>query len=475
LNRSNPSGYTGKHSVQREDTIAAISTPFGEGGIGIVRISGSLAESIVNVLFNPRKGYLKLVSHFFYYGEIVDPETRKPLDEVMVVLMRSPRSYTREDVVEIQCHGGYFVLKRVLELVLEQGARIAEPGEFTKRAYLSGRIDLTKAEAVIDLIKARTQTSLDMAHQQLEGRLFKEMNGLRTLLIRQLAMIETQIDFPEDEIDMVSAEELKGEVARIISDVRNWVESFEEGKVFREGIRCAIVGKSNVGKSSLFNVMVREERAIVTAIAGTTRDSIEEIINIDGLPVRLVDTAGLRSCTDLVEREGVRRARKQMKEADLVLMVIDGSRPLDREDSEIFKEIEGRKKVVAVNKNDLSLMVSEGEIREGFGIERVVFISAREELGVETLKRLIHESVVARGGIRRLEEHLIVNNARHKNVLRRIGDCLWRAMEGLEEGKPLELIAFEFRSALDAIGDMVGETTNEEILRVIFDEFCIGK
>ncbi len=352
-----------KETIRQEETIAAISTPVGESGIGIVRMSGPFRRTDrEEISLDPVKNLPALRSHQFHYGEIFDPETGKTVDEVMLVLMKSPRTYTREDIVEIQCHGGYFVPERVLELVVRQGARIAEPGEFTKRAFLNGRIDLTQAEAVIDLIKARTETSLELAQQQLKGRLYKEVVEIKSVLIKHLALIEAHIDFPEEEIETISVEGMKEDLAEVEGRLEEWIDSFEEGRVFREGIRCAIVGRTNVGKSSLLNAMLKEERAIVTAVPGTTRDVIEEVLDIHGLPVRLIDTAGLRESTDLVEQEGVRRARERLSDADLALVVVDGSRPLEQDDVEIFREVEDKKKIIVINKCDLAPVVSKGEI-----------------------------------------------------------------------------------------------------------------
>jgi tRNA modification GTPase len=467
----NPSSIT---PLNQEETIAAISTPFGESGIGIVRLSGSLGESIAKKIFKPKKDLPYLVSHHFHYGEIVDNQSGNPVDEVLVVLMKSPKTYTREDIVEIHCHGGYFVLQKVLELVLREGARMAQPGEFTKRAFLNGRIDLTQAEAVIDLIRARTQTSLEIAGQQLRGKLCREMAELKAKLTEHLALMEAHIDFPEEEIEPIAFEELKRDMERMVQKVKEWVTSYEEGRIFREGISCAIVGKTNVGKSSLLNVLLKEERAIVTPIPGTTRDVIEEVLNIYGIPVRLMDTAGLRKPTDSIEQEGVRRAKERVADSDFVLLMLDGSRELDADDLEIFKEIEEKKRVVIINKHDLPLMISLEELKRRFKDEPLVLISALKNEGIDGLKKTIYGSLIHRD-VRATPDHLIVANIRHKNALAQIKDNLSRVIEGLEEKTSFEFIAFDFRSALDALGEIVGETTTEEILDRIFEQFCIGK
>lgn len=457
-----------------EDTIAAISTPFGESGIGIVRMSGPLAEPIAKKLFNPKKDQPCFISHHFHYGEIIDPQNGRPIDEVLIVLMKSPKTYTREDMVEIHCHGGYLILQRVLELVLKQGARMAEPGEFTKRAFLNGRIDLTQAEAVIDLITAKTMASLEIANRQLRGVLYREMTSLKEDLVEQLALIEAHIDFPEEEIDPISLGKMRQDLKRMIHQIEGWIASFEEGKIFREGISCAIIGKTNVGKSSLLNVLLKEERAIVTPIPGTTRDVIEEVLNICGIPVRLMDTAGLRKAMDSIEQEGVRRAKERVSDSDFVLLMIDGSRPLDADDMEIFEEIKEKKKVVALNKRDLPLKISLEDVRSRFQENPIISISCLRNEGIDDLKEAIYHYLVHRD-VRSSPEHLIVANIRHKTALSQMSDNLSNAVKGLEEGTSPEFIAFEIHSALEALGEMVGETTTEEILNRIFEQFCIGK
>jgi tRNA modification GTPase len=472
LNSSSLS-YLKRISFQ-EETIAAISTPLGESGIGIVRISGSLAEPIAKRLFKPQKDHSDLISHHFNYGEIIDPQKGTPIDEVLLVLMKSPKTYTREDIVEIQCHGGYFILQKILELVLKQGARMAHPGEFTKRAFLNGRIDLTQAEAVIDLIQAKTMAGLEMANQQLRGWLSREMTEIKARLVEHLALIEAHIDFPEEEIKPIALEEMMRDLGGIIRKMEEWIISYEEGKIFREGIACAIIGKTNVGKSSLLNVLLKEDRAIVTPIPGTTRDVIEEVLNIEGIPIRLIDTAGLRKAKDSIEEEGMRRARERVAEADFILLMLDGSRELDGDDIEIFREIKGKNKVVVINKKDLPLKISLGDVKKYFGEDPIISISALKNEGIEVLKRTVCNCLVQRD-MRTTLENLMVANIRHKNALAKAKDDLSNVLKGLGEESSLEFIAFEIRSALESMGEMVGETTSEEILNRIFDKFCIGK
>lgn len=474
MNRSSSSTSSKKVSIREEETIAAISTPFGESGIGIVRLSGPLSEPIAKRVFNPRKDQPNFISHHFHYGEIIDPQSGHPIDEVLIVLMKSPKTYTREDIVEIHCHGGYLILQKILELVLKQGARMAQPGEFTKRAFLNGRIDLTQAEAVIDLIRAKTMASLEIANQQLNGILYREMISLKEKLVEWLALIEAHIDFPEEEIEPISLSKMKQDLVEMIQKFEEWISSYEEGRIFREGISCAIIGKTNVGKSSLLNVLLKEERAIVTPIPGTTRDVIEEVLNIYGIPVRLIDTAGLRKTVDSIEQEGVRRAMQRAIESDLILLILDGSRELDTDDIEIFKETREKRRVVIVNKNDLPLKISPGDLERRFQESQVVLISALKNEGIEELKQAIYTSLIHRE-VRATPEHLIVANIRHKNTLSQAKENLSNAVRGLEQGTSLEIIAFEIRSGLDVLGEMVGETTTEDVLNRIFEQFCIGK
>jgi tRNA modification GTPase len=474
VNRSSSSISSKGLTILREETIAAVSTPFGESGIGIVRVSGPSAEPIARKLFRPRKDQSYFIPHHFHFGEIIDNQSGNHVDEVLIVLMRSPKTYTREDIVEIHCHGGYLILQKVLELVLREGARLAQPGEFTKRAFLNGRIDLTQAEAVMDVIRAKTEAGLDIANQQLRGVLHKEMEELKARLIESLALIEAHIDFPEEEIEPIASGKMKRDIEAIVHQIGEWIHSYEEGRIFREGISCAIVGKTNVGKSSLLNVLLKEERAIVTPIPGTTRDVIEEIVNIHGIPVRLMDTAGLRKPADSIEQEGVRKAKERVADSDLALLIIDGSREIDADDLEIFGETKGKKRLVILNKNDLPPRTSLEDMKKRFKDEPVVSISALHKEGIDKLKKTIFHSILHRE-VRTTPEHLVVANIRHKRALTTARDNISNALKALKEGTSLEFLAFEIRSALDALGDLAGETATEEILNRIFEKFCIGK
>ena len=480
IQRSDPSDRGSSSNLPKnilpyeEDTIAAIATPFGESGIGIVRISGSHAESIFKNLFKFKKNSRRLSSHCLNYGEIVDPESGIPVDEVLLVLMKGPKTYTREDCLEIHCHGGYLVLQKVLELVLRSGARLAQPGEFTKRAYFNGRIDLTQAEAVVDLIRSKTMMSLEIANQQLRGLLHDELFGMKQNLMDVLTLIEAHIDFPEEDFEPMSHESLRENLESLAKKTHDMVASYEEGRIFREGISCAIIGKANVGKSSLLNILLREDRAIVTPIPGTTRDVIEEVLNIREIPVRLVDTAGWRRTVDPIEMEGVKRTRQRASDSDLILLVLDGSQPLSHEDTEILCEVETRKKVIVINKRDLPLGISTDQIRGFSEKDPTVFISALENTGIDELKETIYRSLIQRNQ-RTSPEYLLVANVRHKDALSRASESIIHALKGLEEGTSPEFIAFEMRSALEAIGEIIGETTHEDVLNRIFQQFCIGK
>jgi len=455
------------------DTIAAIATPYGESGIGIVRISGPLAEKVATRLFRPKKKPARLKSHHLFYGEIVDPENGKPLDEVLLTLMRKPKTYTREDVLEINCHGGYLVLQRVLEVVLGQGVRLAHPGEFTKRAFLNGRIDLSQAEAVIDVIRAKTAKSMKIANQQLRGSVSREIEGLREGVVRSLALVEASIDFPDEEID-IDGDMIRRDLEDCQRRARELIQAYDERRIYREGVSVSIAGKTNVGKSSLLNVLLRENRAIVTPIPGTTRDVIEEVVNIGEIPIRLVDMAGIRRVSNPIEREGVRLAKGKVAAADMVVLVLDGSRGLDTQDWEIIAEVGEKKKVVAVNKRDLPAGIAMEEIQRVLPDTRVVEISALKSEGIDKLRESIYATLTG-DGIGPDTGDVVIVNARHKRALWESLQCLRRAEEGIGEGIPVELVALELRSCLDYLGEIGGETATEEVLDYIFNQFCLGK
>ncbi len=456
--------------MYQRDTIAAISTPVGEGGIGIVRVSGDRAEEIVLRIFRgKRSGGIQ--SHRFYYGEIFDPENGAALDEAMVVLMRAPNSYTREDVAEIQCHGGYLLVRKVLDLVVRQGARPAEPGEFTKRAFLNGRIDLLQAEAVIEIIRGKTEASLALAQSQMEGNLSKKIGQIKEVILNSTALIEACIDFPEDDIVLPHYRDIRQSIDNSLLDIDELLSGFDEGKVIREGVSVLIAGKPNVGKSSLMNTLLKEKRAIVTSIPGTTRDIIEEVVNIRGLSVRLLDTAGIRDTEDEIEQEGMRLTMEKMPLADLILFVMDASRPFDNEDRLILNALTGHRFIVVMNKTDLeSVLEMPREVDE----DHIVRISARDGEGIEALRDRIFNLFISDGSIDG-RELAVLSQARHRDSLQRAKRHLHTFLENFYEESALEFVALDLREALNAIGEITGETTPDEILDRIFSRFCIGK
>ncbi len=457
----------------RGDTIAAISTPLGAGGIGIVRISGPQALTIARRLFRPKAKSGPLLSHRFYLGEIFHPGDSRVLDEVLLVYMEQPKTYTREDVVEIQCHSGILVLQEILQAVLTCGARLAEPGEFTKRAFLNGRLDLTQAEAVIDLIQAKTRSSLDMANRQRSGRLSKEVRSAQEKIIDLLALLDAAIDFPDEDLPELSREEIGRRIQEARGDLDALLRTYAEGKLYREGLAAVIVGRPNAGKSSLLNCLLKEERAIVTAIPGTTRDVIEETLNLAGVPLRLMDTAGLRPAQDAIEEEGVRRTRERLADADLVLWVVDGSEPLQTEDLDILSEVRGKKTILAVNKNDLPRAIAFEDLKEKIPEAPLISISCLRGSGMEELKEALRR-VILEGKVESAGE-VLLSNLRHKQAIQKARDALNQGLEALSDGLPPECIAIDLQDAQTALGEIVGSHTPEDILERIFNQFCIGK
>ena len=460
-----------------DDTIAAISTPLGKGGIGIVRLSGKDAIRIAGMLFRSPKhrSLVHLQSARILYGHIVDPSGDKMVDEVLVSVMRSPHSYTKEDVVEINCHGGMIPLRKTIELVLQQGARLADPGEFTKRAFINGRIDLSQAEAVLDLIRSKTEESSRIAVEQLQGGLSEKITALRDRLTEVCAQVEAEIDFPEDEIEPASRHSIMESMKDIGRELQALLKTYDEARFFREGLSTAIVGKPNVGKSSLLNALLKKDRAIVTEIPGTTRDVIEEYLNINGLPLRIMDTAGIRAVEDIAEKEGVKRSLQSIENADLVLAVFDASEPLREEDFEVIQKVKNRNTIFVLNKSDLSSAVDESLfssliIHPSFFLMR---ISATRGDGLEELKEAIFNTCLRDWKEER--EGVVVTNLRHKTAIEHSLQSLNTAVNAMTEDQPVEIIALELRDSLDRIGEIVGAVTSEDILNKIFSDFCIGK
>ncbi|MGA3083850.1 MAG: tRNA uridine-5-carboxymethylaminomethyl(34) synthesis GTPase MnmE [Thermodesulfobacteriota bacterium] len=457
-----------------QDTIAAISTPVGIGGIGIIRISGSRAMAIAQTLFPAASSWDAIPSHHLTLGNIVDPTRGTIVDQVLLTYMKAPRTYTREDVIEINCHSGPLVLKKILELVLKEGARLAEPGEFTLRAFLNGRIDLTQAEGIIELIQAQTDQALEKANKLLQGDLQKLLIGIQEELLTLLAQLEAAIDFPEEELEILDRPDWNRLLQdRVLSPLSELIRAYEEGRPFREGLSLVIVGKPNVGKSSLLNKLLKEERAIVTSIPGTTRDTIEETILLKGLPFRLVDTAGIRRARDEVEEAGILRTREKVNDAHIVLFLIDTSIVLEEEDRAIFQEIGEKPVIVLLNKMDLPTVVSLEEAQKNFPAAVTLSISARYGQGIETLKEKLHELFLQTHFPEALPD--LIPTLRQKQIFERMIESLSRAYQLNEENLSPEFIALDLQKALEELGTLIGTTTSEDVLDRVFSRFCIGK
>ena len=449
-----------------DDTIAAIATPLGEGGLAVIRVSGKEALAVADRCFEGAVQVSAANSHTIHFGHVVQAGRR--LDEVLLAVMRAPRTFTREDVVEITCHGGVLPARMVLEAVLASGARLAEPGEFTRRAFLNGRIDLAQAEAVSDLIHARTELALRAANEQLEGKLSKRINDLRDQLMRTLAHIEAHIDFPDEDISPDTRAELMKRLEQGLAFMDELLRTAREGQILRRGIRAAIIGRPNAGKSSLLNQLLGHDRAIVSAIPGTTRDTIEETANIRGIPIILIDTAGLREARDEIEVEGMRRSRKSLERAEFILHVFDASAPLTASDEKFLTEFSDKKQILICNKVDLPRRL-ELPANDVEAIE----VSCLTGQGIEALKDAI--KAMAWSGEIKAEMLETMISVRHEAALQRAREAARRALECLRNEQTLELVALELRIAANAVGEIVGKTTTEDLLDSIFSQFCIGK
>ena len=455
------------------DTIAAIATAMSSSGIGIIRVSGDQAVSIVNRIFAGKKGKFDLntaPSHRIYYGMIHDGD--EMLDEVLVMLMRGPHSYTAEDTVEIDCHGGVLVMKKILETVIKYGARPAEPGEFTKRAFLNGRIDLSQAEAVIDVINAQNDYAVKSSVSQLKGSVSKKVKALRERILYQIAFIELALDDPEHISLDGYEEELSGKLDDMTGELEKLVRSADSGRVVSEGIRTVILGKPNAGKSSLMNVLLGEERAIVTDIAGTTRDTLEEHIHMHGISLNIIDTAGIRETEDLVEQIGVNRAKVAADEADLIIYVVDGSRELDENDAQIMELIRDRKAVVLLNKTDLETVISEELLQAKTG-KTVISISAKEETGIDKLEKTI-QNLFYEGSID-FNDEVLITNVRHKTALQNALKSLYMVKQSIENQMPEDFLTIDLMDAYEQLGTIIGEAVEDDLVNEIFGKFCMGK
>ncbi|MGN1401145.1 MAG: tRNA uridine-5-carboxymethylaminomethyl(34) synthesis GTPase MnmE [Bacillus sp. (in: firmicutes)] len=458
------------------DTIAAISTPMGEGAIAIVRLTGDDALSIVDKIYRGPKGKMlsEVQTHTIHYGHLVDPKTEKLVEEVMVSIMKAPKTFTRENVVEINCHGGLVSVKKVLNLVLEQGARLAEPGEFTKRAFLNGRIDLSQAEAVMDLIRSKTDRAMSVALNQMEGRLSKLIGKLRQEILETLAHIEVNIDYPEyDDVEEMTHHMLIEKATKVKQELERLLRTAQQGKILREGLSTVIVGRPNVGKSSLLNSFVQENKAIVTDIPGTTRDVIEEYVNVRGVPLRLLDTAGIRETEDIVERIGVEKSRAVLKEADLILLVLNYSEELTSEDENLFEAIKGMDSIIIVNKTDLQQAIDMEKVKSLAGKSPVITTSLLEDKGMDELEEaisdLFFEGEIEAGDI------TYVSNTRHIMLITQALRAIEEAIQAIEDGVPIDLVQIDLTKSWELLGEIIGDTVNESLIDQLFSQFCLGK
>lgn len=458
------------------DTIAAISTPLGEGAIAIVRLSGDEAIQIADKLFRGKrnKRLIDVQTHTIHYGHLLDPKTGEVAEEVMVSVMEGPHTFTKEDVVEINCHGGIVSVNRVLQLVLRSGARLAEPGEFTKRAFLNGRIDLSQAEAVMDLIRAKTDRAMNVALGQMEGRLSKLIQRLRQEILETLAHVEVNIDYPEyDDVEEMTHNMLLEKANLVRVEMKKLLETSQQGKILREGLSTVIVGRPNVGKSSLLNSLVQENKAIVTDIPGTTRDVIEEYVNVRGVPLRLLDTAGIRETEDIVERIGVEKSRQVLKEADLILLVLNYSDDLTKEDENLFKAVEGMDVIVIINKTDLPQKIDMEKVTELTGKSPLVTTSLLEDQGVDDLEEAI--AALFFSGSIETGDITYVSNSRHIALIHQALHTIEEAIAGVESGVPIDIVQIDFTRTWELLGEIIGESIHESLIDQLFSQFCLGK
>lgn len=458
-----------------EDTIAAISTPMGEGAIAIVRLSGEKAVAIAGKLFHAKSGLGldNATSHTMHYGTIVDPESGQTIEEVMVSVMRAPKTFTREDIVEINCHGGLISVNRVLALTLQHGGRLAEPGEFTKRAFLNGRIDLSQAEAVMDLIRSKTDRAMNAAMGQMEGRLSGLIQKLRQTLLETIAHIEVNIDYPEYDAEEMTRQWLLEKTKAVRAEIKQLQATARQGKILREGLSTVIIGRPNVGKSSLLNSLVHENKAIVTEVPGTTRDVIEEYVNVRGVPLRLLDTAGIRETEDIVERMGVERSQKVLKEADLILLLLDYHEALNEDDAKLFAAVEGMNAIVVVNKSDLANKLSLDEVRERAAGLPVITTSLLADEGIDQLEEAVADLFFS-GNVEAVDA-TYVSNSRHVALLEQAYTSISEAIAALEAGIPVDMAQIDVRRAWEILGEIVGDTVSDDLIDQLFSQFCLGK
>ena len=456
------------------DTITSISTPMGEGAIGIVRLSGPEAVEIGDKLYKGKKKLKDVPSHTINYGHIIDPETDEVVEEVMISVLRAPKTFTREDIIEINCHGGILTINSILELTMTHGARMAEPGEYTKRAFLNGRIDLSQAEAVMDFIRSKTDRASKVAMNQIEGRLSDLIKQQRQSILEILAQVEVNIDYPEyDDVEDATTEFLLAQSKKIKNEIDQLLETGTQGKIMREGLSTVIVGKPNVGKSSMLNNLIQDNKAIVTEVAGTTRDVLEEYVNVRGVPLRLVDTAGIRDTEDIVEKIGVERSRKALSEADLILFVLNNNEPLTEEDRTLYEVIKNEDAIVIVNKTDLERQLDIEEVKTMIGDTPLIQTSMLKQEGIDELELQIRDLFF--GGEVQNQDMTYVSNSRHISLLKQARQTIQDAIDAAEAGIPMDMVQIDLTRTWELLGEIIGESASDELINQLFSQFCLGK
>ncbi|HFN8683587.1 TPA: tRNA uridine-5-carboxymethylaminomethyl(34) synthesis GTPase MnmE [Staphylococcus aureus] len=456
------------------DTITSISTPMGEGAIGIVRLSGPQAVEIADKLYKGKHLLNDVPSHTINYGHIIDPESKEVVEEVMVSVLRAPKTFTREDIIEINCHGGILTINRVLELTMTYGARMAEPGEFTKRAFLNGRIDLSQAEAVMDFIRSKTDRASKVAMNQIEGRLSDLIRKQRQSILEILAQVEVNIDYPEyDDVEDATTEFLLEQSKEIKQEINRLLDTGAQGKIMREGLSTVIVGKPNVGKSSMLNNLIQDNKAIVTEVAGTTRDVLEEYVNVRGVPLRLVDTAGIRETEDIVEKIGVERSRKALSQADLILFVLNNNEALTQEDYTLYEVVKNEDVIVIVNKMDLEQNIDINEVKDMIGDTPLIQTSMLKQEGIDELEIQIRDLFF--GGEVQNQDMTYVSNSRHISLLKQARQTIQDAIDAAESGVPMDMVQIDLTRTWEILGEIIGETASDELIDQLFSQFCLGK
>lgn len=456
------------------DTITSISTPMGEGAIGIVRLSGPQAVEIADKLYKGKHLLNDVPSHTINYGHIIDPESKEVVEEVMVSVLRAPKTFTREDIIEINCHGGILTINRVLELTMTYGARLAEPGEFTKRAFLNGRIDLSQAEAVMDFVRSKTDRASKVAMNQIEGRLSDLIKKQRQSILEILAQVEVNIDYPEyDDVEDATTEFLLEQSKEIKQEINRLLDTGAQGKIMREGLSTVIVGKPNVGKSSMLNNLIQDNKAIVTEVAGTTRDVLEEYVNVRGVPLRLVDTAGIRETEDIVEKIGVERSRKALSQADLILFVLNNNEALTQEDYTLYEVVKNEDVIVIVNKMDLEQNIDINEVKDMIGDTPLIQTSMLKQEGIDELEIQIRDLFF--GGEVQNQDMTYVSNSRHISLLKQARQTIQDAIDARESGVPMDMVQIDLTRTWEILGEIIGETASDELIDQLFSQFCLGK